>query len=182
MPARGTEASKSASPKSAGRRRLLSGAGWSVVGAVVGLGGCGFALRRAPPVPFRRVALQGFAPASPMARELRLALAGSSEVVEVAASADVVVVALVERLERSIVASTSTGQVRELQLRVRFSYRVLSGNGQERVPATEMLLLRDMTYQETDALAKELEEAALVRQMQVDMALQVLRRLSSLQP
>jgi LPS-assembly lipoprotein len=39
---------------------------------------------------------------------------------------------------------------------------------------------RDMTYNETDALAKELEEGQLVRDMEADIARQVVLQLSTL--
>jgi LPS-assembly lipoprotein len=38
---------------------------------------CGFELRQAPKLPFRSIALVGFAPASPLAEALRQQLAGS---------------------------------------------------------------------------------------------------------
>ena len=44
----------------------------------------------------------------------------------------------------------------------------------------ELSQLRDMTYNETQALAKELEEAQLVRDMETDIARQVVRQLSTL--
>ncbi len=48
----------------------------------------------------------------------------------------------------------------------------------ELIPPREIVLSRDMSYSETIALAKELEEAALYRAMQSDIVAQVLRRLA----
>ena len=103
-----------------------------------------------------------------------------AEVVASPAQAQVVLVALQEQRERSIVASTATGQVRELQLRLRFQFRVQTPSGRELAPAAQLLLSRDISYSETAALAKELEEGQQYREMQDDIATQVLRRLSSL--
>jgi hypothetical protein len=53
--------------------------------------------------------------------------------------------------------------------------------GKELIPASEILLTRDMTYNESIALAKEHEETLLYRAMETDIASQVLRRLASVQ-
>ncbi len=158
------------------RRRLLIGA--ALVAGAAPLAGCGFALRQAPALPFQRIALVGFAERSPLAVELRERLADTAQVVADPARAEVVLRAIQERRERRMVASTAAGQVRELQLRLRFEFRLDSPGGQPLVPATELLLSRDMSYSETFALAKAQEEAELYAAMQTDIVLQVLRRLS----
>jgi LPS-assembly lipoprotein len=139
---------------------------------------CGFQLRGTTELPFSRIALEGFAPRSPLADELRRTLSQSAEVVATAAQAQVVLHALTERRERSVVASTTAGQVRELQLRVRLEFRLTTPGGRELIPTTELLLTRDMSYSETVALAKEYEETQLVRSMQTDIVGQLMRRLA----
>lgn len=142
------------------------------------LGGCGFRLRDSPPMPFSRVALAGFAARSPMEAELRERLAASAEVVDAPGQAEVVLHALADRRERSVVASTSAGQVRELQLRVNFEFRLATPGGRELIPATALLLSRDMSYRETAALGKAQEEGELYAAMQTDIVGQVLARLA----
>lgn len=159
------------------RRSILA------LGAAAGLlAGCGFQLRRPPAMPFQRLALTGFAPRSPLAEDFRRTLAGTVQVVETAAQAEVVLVALLDAREKSVVASTSAVQVREVQLRLKFNFRAQTPAGRVLMPATELLLTRDMSYNETQALAKEQEEAQLYRDMQADVVTQVLRRLSALKP
>jgi LPS-assembly lipoprotein len=80
------------------------------------------------------------------------------------------------------VASTSAGQVREVQLRVRLRFRVATPSGKLLLAAAELLLTRDMSYSETAALAKMQEEALLYRAMEDDIAAQVLRRLAAIKP
>jgi LPS-assembly lipoprotein len=46
----------------------------------------------------------------------------------------------------------------------------------------ELVLLRDLSYSETLALAKAQEEAQMFREMEADIAQQVLRRLAAVQP
>jgi LPS-assembly lipoprotein len=145
--------------------------------------GCGFELRRAPELRFGTLQLKGFAPASPLALELKRNIDASrtTQVVDGGQRAQVVLEALVDGREKSVVASSATGQVRELQLRARLSFRLSTGTGKELIPATEILLSRDMTYNESDALAKEQEEALLFRAMQADIVAQVMRRLAAVQ-
>lgn len=157
------------------RRTVLAGAG------MVLLGGCGFELRRAPALNFRTIQLRGFADQSPLAVELKANIDASRTtlVVDSIAKADVVLEALADVREKSVVASTSAGQVRELQLRSRFVFRLSSQSGRVLIPAREIRLSRDMSYSETIALAKEQEEAALFRAMQSDIVAQVMRILSA---
>jgi LPS-assembly lipoprotein len=145
------------------------------------LGGCGFALRRPPPLAFERLALVGFAPRSPVAEALRRALPETVTVVEAPQQAQVVLEALRERREKGVVAITAYGQVRDLQVRVRFGYRLSTRAGKPLLPPTELLLFRDMSYSENIALAKELEQEELYRDMENDIAQQVLRRLQAVQ-
>ena len=151
-----------------------------LIGAAA-LAGCGFELRRAPELRFRTLALAGVGPKSPLAEELRTSIDASrtTEVVDAAPKAQVVLEALADAREKSVVASTAFGEVRELQLRSRFSFRLRTLQGRELIPATEILLSRDMSYRETAALAKEQEEAAPYRSMQSDIVAQVLRRLAA---
>lgn len=151
-------------------------------GAALLLAGCGFRLRRPPSMPFRRLALAGFAPRSPLAEEFRRTLAATVELVEAPSQAEVVLDALLDAREKTVVASTAAGQVRELQLRLRFHFRARTPAGRVLIPTTELLLTRDMSYNETQALAKEQEEARLMRDMQSDIVDQVLRRLSAVRP
>ncbi len=159
--------------------RRLRRAGLLVAAAGV-LAGCGFHLRQPPRMGFGRIALTGFGPRSPMAQELRRQLGTVARLVDSPGQAEVVLHALDDVRERSVVASTSAAQVRELQLRVKLNFRASTPGGRELIPRVELLLSRDLSYRETAALAKEMEEAELFREMQADVAEQVLRRLASL--
>ena len=160
------------------RRLVLNGA---LGGAALLLGGCGFELRRAPAFNFRTVQLKGFAERSPLADELRMTINASRTtiVVDSAGQAQTVLRALTDAREKSVVASTAAGQVREVQLRSRFVFSLGTPSGRELIGPSEILLSRDMSYSETIALAKEQEEAALYRAMQTDIVSQVMRRLAA---
>src|SRR5215213_3480084 len=156
------------------RRRLL-------LGAAIALAGCGFELKRAPELGFATLQLAGFAPRSPLAAELKASIDASptTRVVEAGQGAQVVLQALSESREKVVVAQTAANQIREFELRLRFSFRLRSATGRELVPESEILLRRSLTYTESAALAKEQEEAFLYRSMQSDIVSQVLRRLAS---
>jgi LPS-assembly lipoprotein len=146
------------------------------------LTGCGFELRRTPPLAFERIALTGFAPRSPMEQDLRAALSKQVQLVSAPAHAQVVLRALVDERQRVVVASTAASQVRELQLRVRLAFQIDGGHGRSLAPPADLLLTRDVSYNETQALAKEHEEAQILRDMQADIVQQVLRRLAAVKP
>ena len=160
-----------------GRRHFLR------VAAALPLAGCGFELRRAPDLRFRSIQLSGFTPRSPLADELRMSINSSSTtvVVDTIAQAQVVLEALDEVREKVVVASNTAGQVTELQMRSRFSFRLRSVPGRELIPRTDIVLTRDMSYTESAALGKEQEEKFLYRAMQTDIVSQVMRRLVSVQ-
>jgi LPS-assembly lipoprotein len=145
------------------------------------LASCGFAPRQPPELAFKRIALRGFDRNSAMAEELRHQLRASPgvEVVDSAAPADAVITALQDVLERVVAASTSAGQVRELTLRARLKFEVRDGSGRELIGLTELLQSRDMSYSESNALAKDQEARLLGRAMQTDVASQLLRRLAA---
>jgi LPS-assembly lipoprotein len=131
---------------------------------------------------FRTIALKGFSARSPLADELRRSLADVATVVEPGPSAEVVLESLTDAREKVVVATTAAGQVRELQVRVRFRFRLVNPAGRELLPADELLLSRDISYNETNALAKEQEENELYRAMQSDIVAQVMRRVSVARP
>jgi LPS-assembly lipoprotein len=148
-------------------------------GAALLVSGCGFQLRQPPRLSFASIALMGFAPRSPMADELGRQLRQQVRVLDTPDKADVVLQVLEDVRERSVVASTSAAQVRELQLRLKFHFRAQTPGGRELIPRVELLLLRDLNYSETAALGKELEEAELFRDLMADVVGQVLRRLAA---
>lgn len=149
--------------------------------ALAPLGGCGFQLRRPPDLPFHALHLSGFKPTSDMGVALRRALSAAKDtrLVPAPTQADAILEVLDDTQQKSVVAFTSSGQVREVQLRSALTFRLMTPLGREVIPRTEIVQSRDMTYNERDALAKEQEAELLYRVMQDDIALQVMRRLAA---
>lgn len=147
------------------------------------LAGCGFRLRGVPEFSFSSLYIA--APAnSALARELQRTLEGSGSPLKVLrnatdlTSAQAVIDILSEQRERIVVGQNASGQVRELQLRLKVKFRLRTAAGVEMIPETEIQQQRDMSYNETLALSKEAEEALQYRNMQTDIVQQLLRRLS----
>jgi LPS-assembly lipoprotein len=151
---------------------------WLLGAAALSLSGCGFQLRQTPGLSFRSIALTGFAPRSPLAEDLQVALSRSVRVEANPARAELVLQALTDQRERRVVATTTAAQVRELELRLTLRWRTHTPAGQEVTPPAVLSLTRDLSYSETLALAKQHEEAELYRDMQADIVSQVLRRLA----
>ena len=164
------------------RAALRHAAGFACAGSVAAsawLAGCGFELRLPPKLAFRSLAMTGFEPRSVLAEDLRRQIGAQVTLLDDAAKAEVVLHAITDQRQKSVVASTAAAQVRELQLRVRFDFRVATPSGRELIPRVQLLLSRDMSYSETFALAKEQEETELYRDMRADVVAQVLRRLAT---
>jgi LPS-assembly lipoprotein len=159
------------------RRRVVLLAG---AAPLLALTGCGFQLRQPARVSFASIALVGFARRSPLAEELRRQLAQQVQVLDAPDKAEVVLQALDDVREKSVVASTAAAQVRDMQLRLKFNFRAHTPGGRELISRAELLVSRDLSYSETAALAKEQEEAGLYREMQSDVVAQVMRRLASI--
>lgn len=148
------------------------------------LAGCGFKLRGVQQFAFRSLYIAA-PPSSPLARELRRTLQGAGDAVQVVTDpakqqeAEAILEVLSEQHERTVVGLNASGQVRELQLRLRLRFKLRTLSGEEWIPETELLQQRDISYNETIALAKEAEEALLYRNMQTDLVQQLLRRLAA---
>lgn len=148
------------------------------------LGACGFRLRGVPTFVFRSLYIQA-ARESLVARELQRNLASASDKLTVLRDpaspddAEAIFQLIGERQERVIVGMNALGQVRELQLRLRVRFKLRTPNGDEPIPETEILQQRDVTYNESNALSKEAEEAMLYKDMRSDIVQQLLRRLAT---
>ena len=147
------------------------------------MNGCGFALRKAPNFAFTTL-YSGLAESSPLGVELRRSLEATGKVRVISdarrlAEAQVVLDVLQDQREKVVLSLNSSGQVREFQLRLRFAFRLRTLAGKELIPASEIALQRDISFNESVVLAKEAEENLLYRDMQSDIVQQIMRRLAA---
>ena len=147
------------------------------------LAGCGFQLRGAYLLPYESLYLS-MPEYSDLGAGLRRAIrtAGSTRLADTADDAQARFIPGSDLRDRVILSLSGTGRVRELRLRWRYSYRVVDAQGRNLVPVGEIELTRDLTYDDSNVLAKEQEEVLLWRDMQSDMVQQIMRRLAAVKP
>ncbi len=157
------------------RRLLLSSS------TVLLLASCGFRLRGSADIPFTSLFI-GASESSGLGNELRRNLRSTAKVqlVNQAKDAEARLDLLSEAREKEVLSVNSDGRAREYTLRYRIAFRVHDGKGNEFIPTTEIVLKRDISFNEDARLAKEFEETLLYRDMQTDMVQQLLRRLSAI--
>lgn len=165
------------------RRHIMRILGLTAV--IAALPGCGFQLRGAPSFAFDSIHVVTPANATALGADIKRRLQANNQLQVLdepaqAARAQVVLEVLSEQREKVVVALNAVGQVREFQLRTRVRFKLRSQRGTELIADTEILQQRDISFSETLVLAKETEENLLYREMQSDIAQQMIRRLAAI--
>ena len=141
---------------------------------------CGFHLRNAYTVPFKRIYI-----ALPEQSALHALLARSIsagahvQISEDAESADAVFRLVGDTQYKDILSIGADGRVREFQLVRTFSFAVDDKQGHRLVSPSPITLRRDVTFSDASVLSKEAEEALLWRDIENDLVQQILRRLAT---
>jgi LPS-assembly lipoprotein len=147
------------------------------------LSSCGFQLRGQASIPFKTLFVEtdGY---SLFANDLERAIRSGSQtrIAQDRNEAEAVLKIVREAQEKVILSLSTGGKVKEFELRYRVAYRLTDFAGNDLAPPGEIILRRDMTYDDTVVLAKESEEALLYRDMKADAVQQMLRRLSVAKP
>jgi LPS-assembly lipoprotein len=146
------------------------------------LAACGFQLRGTAALPFETLYMPPTTVAG-VALDLKRNIQSGTHttVVDDPKKAEAVLEFTQEAREKHILSLAATGRVREFQLRYRVAFRVHDGKGGEFLPLSTLQLTRDITFNDSDVLAKETEEQLLYRDMQFDMVQQIMRRLGAAQ-
>ena len=142
------------------------------------LAACGFQLRGVAALPFDSLFVQA-APASQIAVQLKRAVQSGSgtRIADRPEQAEVILQIMNELQEKQILSLSGGGRVSEYQLRYRVLFRLTDARNREHIPASEILLKRDYSFSDEQALSKEAEEALLYRDMRSDAVQQLVRRL-----
>lgn len=144
------------------------------------LSACGFQLRGVYPLPFDSVYISLPETAELRALLKRSIVAGSSaRVVDTQKEAQATFLVLGDTQAKNILSLSAAGRAQEFQLVRTFSFRVVDKTGQDWVPQSQIVLRRDITFNDDQVLSKESEEVLLWRDIQNDLVQQVLRRLAS---
>ena len=158
----------------------------SVIRSIVLLGtlglltACGFHLRGEYNVPFASVFLSATG-ASQVAVTLRRELNNSpTKLMPSAKDAEAQLNITGEKRERIILSLSGAGRVREYQLKLYVRYQLVDSKGAVAIPTSEIQLQRIMTYDDSQVIAKQQEEAMLYKDMEQDAANQILRRIAAI--
>ncbi|MFO1321014.1 MAG: LPS assembly lipoprotein LptE [Burkholderiales bacterium] len=153
----------------------------TILSAALLMTACGFKLRGAVDLPFETVYVEGMQ-YSQFTGQLKRDMASGSRtrIADSPKEAQAVLQLISEAQDRTILAVSGGGRVRELQLRYRLNFRVYNNRGENWLAPTEVLIMRDMTYDDSQVLAKEGEAQALFKEMQSDAVQQVLRRVQAI--
>lgn len=147
------------------------------------LAACGFQLRGQATYAFRSIYVN--APAYPaFAAELRRSLAGAgpASVTETPAGAEVIVDITLLTDDKQVLSLSPGGRVQEYALAKAVSFRVRDPDGREWLKPDDIVVRRSYTYDDTERLAREVQEQRLLKDMQIDAVQQIVRRLQAARP
>lgn len=145
--------------------------------------GCGFKLRRLDGMPFASLyidAPQGGA----VAQRIRNALISNrhTRLAAGAAQAEALLQLGPEDRSKTILSLSGAGRVTEYRLGLRLTYSVSDRDGRSLAAPETIELVRDMTYDDSQLLAKGAEEQLLYRDMEDSAAQRIMRRLQNIGP
>lgn len=144
---------------------------------------CGFQLRGSYTLPYESLYIDlptGSVLGAKLKQQIRAN--GSTRLALSKEETQAILIQTIENRERLILSLNTAGRVREVRLRYRYAFRVVDPQGREWVPNTGIELTRDLTYDDSAILAKDQEEQLLWRDMEDDLAQQLLRRLAAIKP
>ena len=153
-----------------------------VVVLALALTACGFQLRGSYSLPYESIYI-GVADVSVIGAGLKRQIrASGTRLADSAKDAQATFLQTAEAKEPIILSLSSAGRVREKRLRYRYGYRVVDDKGRDLVAPGVIELNRDVTYADSDVLAKTQEEELLWRDMENDLVQQLLRRIATAKP
>jgi len=159
------------------RRALL---GLMITAPLSGLIACGYRMRGIVDLPFKVIAITGN-PSPPLRADLQAAILTGTNV-KVAINpkdADLILNINNEINGREILAYSSNGQISAYRLTMRVIFRAYDIAGGDIVPESEIYMTRDLDFSNTTVLATDVQQQQFLTLMRKDLAVQILRRLST---
>ena len=159
------------------RRTLL---GLIITAPLSGLIACGYRMRGVVDLPFKVIAITGN-PSPPLRADLQTAILTGTDV-KVAINpkdADLILEVTNEINGREILAYNSNGQISAYRLTIRAMFRAYDVAGGDIVPESELYMTRDLDFSNTTVLATDVQQQQFLTLMRKDLAVQILRRISS---
>jgi LPS-assembly lipoprotein len=147
---------------------------------VLCLAGCGFALKSASkPLPFQSLQVQASNNSVLTPAIITALLARGITIQTDAKSAVPRLVLYGERRDKVVRSTSTTGRVREYTLTQQVTVQLFSSQGQNWLEPITLTQSRDFSYNDSQVLAKEIEEQALYQQMQQALVLALMVRLEA---
>ena len=142
---------------------------------------CGFHLRGQAALPFDSLYISANTSNLEFANQLKRAVRSGSQtkIADDAKDAQATLSILDAHREQVILSLSTSGRIQELSLYYHVSFAVADSNGRQYLPPNKIVLRRDLTYNDTDVIAKEQEEELLYRDMENDAVQQVMLRLQA---
>ncbi len=147
------------------------------------LSACGFQLRGEVDLPYSSIYI-----ALPESNTLRAKLArnisagSKTALVNSAKESQAVLGIAGDSMVKNILSLNSAGRVREYQLVRTFDFRVYDPTGRDLIPPGQIVVKRDITFDDSQVLSKQAEEVLLIKDMEDDLVQQLLRRLAASKP
>ena len=159
---------------------MLRFARMTLLAAAATVAACGFQLRGAANYAFDSIYV-GAPPALPFTVELKRALAGAgtAKVVESAQAAQVVLDITTIGDDKSVLSLSPGGRAREFLLTKRVVFALRGADGSVWLPQDTISIQRTYLYDDTERLAREIQEQRLLVEMQSDAIAQIVRRLQA---
>ena len=160
------------------RRQILA---MTALGAGSLLAGCGFRLRGKADYAFGAIYVAPAERDSVNHFVLSMLNQQQAQLVGSAAAADVVLRILQDQPSQSTEVITSSGLAQEVTLGLAVTFDAVDRQGRTLMAPATIRLVRDINYSETYQLSKVAEIQTLYRDMRVEAARQILRRLDAVQ-
>jgi LPS-assembly lipoprotein len=154
----------------------------SAVAILCVLGGCGFHLQGRQPLPpaFSHAYIETKDEQTDFVQDLRKALiASGSEVIRTQGSAAAVITVHEDELTERILSVSARNIPTEYELTYRVEFSV-NAEGKALIDREEISATRDISFEESELLAKEREQEILREALARDLVALVMRRLASL--
>lgn len=142
---------------------------------------CGFQLRGEPEVGIKKLYISSVGPSQVMIEIKRFLATGPTRIVLTPAESQAHLHILQETREKTVSTVTGEGRVYEFQLRLAVRYELLvPGRDEPVIEPTEIATRRLVTYSQNAPTAKDTEEQLLFKDMQKDLARQILLHVAAM--
>jgi LPS-assembly lipoprotein len=150
--------------------------------SLLALPGCGFQLRGAYALPYESIYIAAGNSVVGAGLKRQIRASGKTRLAESQKDAEASFIPAGEYRDSIIVSLSGSGRVREKRLRYHYAYRIVDADGRDLVPRSFVELFRDVSYADSDTLAKTQEEELLWHDMENDLVQQLMRRLVTARP